>query len=181
MTNPLPSPTEQEKAILSIKKSVGKIESELVSLRETVAIYARNVIDARAEISGEITLLRDDLAKSRDYRFSLEEQQINSKLQQVERDANDLRKQLQEVQQAKETNTKDTADIEQIAQKQFVRQNEEVQKTKQLETKTKFEKRKEVAINAAIGFLAVVIVGVLVKELVPVFDAFLQAIASGIK
>jgi len=179
MTNPLPAPTEQEKAILSIKKSVGKIESELVSLRETVAIYARNVIDARSEISGEIALLRDDLAKSRDYRFSLEEQQINSKLQQVERDANDLRKQLQEVQQAKETNTKDTADIEQIAQKQFVRQNEEAQKTKQLETKTKFERRKEVAINAAIGSTAVLVIGILIKLLIPVLETFLRALAAG--
>lgn len=180
MDTNLPPPSPQEIAILSIRQSVNKIEREIISLREAVATYAVNVIETRDAITREISDLRTDLAKTRDYRFQKEEQQINAQLERVEHDANELRKQLEEVQKAKSTGGT-SEKIEAVATRVFTRQAEEAQKTQQLKTKTVWEKRKDAAATAIIVTFAVGAAVALFVLLLPPFIKFLQALAQGLQ
>lgn len=173
----LPPPTKQEVLLLSIKRSADKIELELGALRETMALYAKNVLDTKSQIVEEIASLRSDLAKSRDYRFDQEEQKINGQLEQVERAAQELRKQLEQVQNAKSSGATSER-IQAIAERTFTKQVQETEQKEQTEIKTRWEKRKETAINAAIGFVAVIIVGALLVLVVPAVIEFLQTILA---
>lgn len=181
MTLPeLPPPTPQELALLSIKSSVEKIQRELASLREAVATYAVNVINARDEIKDEISLLRDDLTKTRDHRVQMEEQQINTQLQRMEQDANELRKKLEEVQKTKGPGV-DSEKIEQVADRVFTKKAEDNEKTKQLEQRTRFQKNKDAAVTAIVVTFAVGAAITLFVVLLPALIKFLETLAAGLQ